>query len=363
MGALLLTAANAMASPKLGGALPLASVPLAFGGRRPYARRPRSSDLQVSIAMASYNGARFIGTQLESFRAQTRLPDELVVCDDGSSDGTPEMVERFAGTAPFAVRVERNPERLGYTKNFERAVSLCAGDLICLSDQDDSWFEDKIESVVAAFEAQPRAFLTVNDQLIADEGLEPTQATIFANTRKLGYPDRDLIAGCCTVFRRELNELLLPFPREVPYDSWIGTMADLLDVKALIERPLQLYRRHGGNTSNPLFAERKPGLWSVIRRFGLADSRQGWVNHIATLEIYERRIRERRDAADHISGPRGVERALARLAGEKAWIRRRLELLDRPRLARLPQVVRLWRQGFYARQFGLKSAVKDALRK
>jgi glycosyltransferase involved in cell wall biosynthesis len=313
--------------------------------------------------MASYNGARFIGAQLESFAAQTRPPDELVVCDDGSTDGTAELVERFGETAPFAVRVERNPERLGYTKNFERAISLCTGDLVCLSDQDDSWFPDKIASVIAAFEARPQAFATVNDQFIAEDGLTPSGATVFANTRKLGYGDVDLIAGCCTTLRRDLLPILLPIPREIPYDGWIGRLADLIGVKALIERPLQVYRRHGGNTTSPVVAERAPTTLTVIRRFGLDDPREGWRANIAQADLYAARIRERREQVAAIAGPGAADRALARLADEKAWLERRLDLLSHPRPTRLPRVARLWATGFYKSQFGLKSAIKDAIRR
>jgi glycosyltransferase involved in cell wall biosynthesis len=319
--------------------------------------------VRVSIAMASYNGARFIGAQLESFGAQTRLPDELVVCDDGSTDGTPELVERFGETAPFAVRVERNPERLGYTGNFERAIGLTTGDLVCLSDQDDSWFPDKIATVVAAFEARPETFATVNDQVIAEDGLTPSGATVFANTRNLGYSDVDLIAGCCTSLRRELLPILLPIPNGIPYDGWIGRLADLLGVKALIERPLQVYRRHGGNTTSPVVAERAPTTWTMIRRFGLDDPRAGWRSNIAQAELYAERIRERRAAVDSLAGAGAADRALARLAAEQAWLERRLALLARPRLARLPRIAKLWTSGFYRSQFGLKSAIKDAIRR
>ena len=86
----------------------------------------------ISIAMATYDGARFVAEQLASFAAQTRLPDELVVTDDGSTDGTLEIVERFAATAPFAVHIHRNPARLGYTLNFSEAVSKCEGEIIFL---------------------------------------------------------------------------------------------------------------------------------------------------------------------------------------------------------------------------------------
>jgi glycosyltransferase involved in cell wall biosynthesis len=319
--------------------------------------------MKVSVAMASYEGARFVGEQLESFRVQTRLPDELVVCDDGSTDGTPELVEAFAASAPFAVRVERNPERLGYTRNFERAVSLCSGEIICLSDQDDRWYPDKIERVLAELDAAPATLMTVNDQDIVLADARTSGATIFGNNRKLGFPDSNLIAGCCTSFRRPLLDLLLPVPEGIPYDSWFGTMADLLGVKKLIEAPLQMYRRHGGNTTDPIYADAAPGLFSLFRRFGLDDPRESWRRSLDILDLYAARIEERRGQAEALAGRDGMERALGRLEEEAARLRRRLELLALPRPARLVRVVKLWREGFYASQFGLKSAVKDAIRR
>ena len=96
-----------------------------------------------SVAMCTYNGARFLGAQLASVAAQARAPDELVVCDDRSTDETARVVEEFAAAAPFRVRLHVNERNLGTTRNFERAVSLCEGDLIALSDQDDVWAEGR----------------------------------------------------------------------------------------------------------------------------------------------------------------------------------------------------------------------------
>lgn len=101
--------------------------------------------MKMSIAMATYNGARYLREQLDSFAAQTRLPDELVVCDDGSSDDTLNILEEFARTAPFQVRIFRNDVNLGYAQNFARALERCVGDLVFLSDHDNVWFEDKID--------------------------------------------------------------------------------------------------------------------------------------------------------------------------------------------------------------------------
>src|SRR6266567_6944512 len=102
------------------------------------------SKSRISVAMCTYNGARFLREQLESIAAQSRLPDELVVCDDGSTDETVETIKAFVGRAPFAVRLEINSKNLGSTKNFEKAIGLCEGEIIALADQDDVWKPQKL---------------------------------------------------------------------------------------------------------------------------------------------------------------------------------------------------------------------------
>lgn len=321
------------------------------------------SQPRISIAMATYNGARFIEQQLESFATQTLLPAELVVTDDGSTDGTVEIVDRFAARGPFPVHTHRNSERLGYTHNFSRAASLCTGDIVCFSDQDDSWYPSKLARVAEEFAAKSGICLIVNDQAITDADLKPVGATIFDNNRRLGFPDSNLIAGCCTAVRREFLQALLPFPAEIPYDEWLGTMAELLGVKGLIEEPLQDYRRYGGNTTGSILAERAPTPWSLFRRFGLADPREAWNQQIERTSLFEQRILDRRDMLKGIAGAEAVKRALETLDDRRDWLRTRLRLLEFSRPLRLPHVFRMWRRGFYARQFGLKSAIKDAVRR
>lgn len=100
--------------------------------------------MKISIAMATYNGAKYLQEQLDSFVTQTRQPDELVVCDDGSSDATVEILRHFAAGAPFAVEIHENEVNLSHAKNFEKALSLCGGDVIFFSDQDEVWFPEKV---------------------------------------------------------------------------------------------------------------------------------------------------------------------------------------------------------------------------
>ncbi len=110
---------------------------------------------RISVAICTYNGEKYLSEQLASIAAQTRLPDEMVVCDDCSSDATPDLVEEFARSAPFPVRFFRNPINLRSTKNFEHAIALCDGDFIALCDQDDIWLPEKLARQLAILESDP----------------------------------------------------------------------------------------------------------------------------------------------------------------------------------------------------------------
>ena len=111
---------------------------------------------RISVAMCTYNGEKYLHQQLASIAQQTRLPEEMVVCDDCSSDSTPEIIEEFARTVPFPVRFFRNPQNLGSTKNFEKAIGLCTGDMIALCDQDDIWMPEKLARQAEMMERDPR---------------------------------------------------------------------------------------------------------------------------------------------------------------------------------------------------------------
>ncbi len=108
--------------------------------------------MTISVAMCTFNGARFLRAQLESIARQRRPPDELVICDDGSSDGSVEILREFAAGASFSIRIFCNEKNLGSTQNFEKAIQLCKGDLIALCDQDDIWLPEKLSRLLQIFE-------------------------------------------------------------------------------------------------------------------------------------------------------------------------------------------------------------------
>lgn len=103
--------------------------------------------MSISIAMCTYNGERYLREQLDSLSRQTCRPLELVICDDGSTDKTLQIIQDFTATAPFPVYLHVNPTNLGYADNFLKAAGLCQGEWVAFSDQDDVWMPEKIERV------------------------------------------------------------------------------------------------------------------------------------------------------------------------------------------------------------------------
>src|ERR1700741_2364768 len=128
--------------------------------------------MKISVAMCTYNGADFLPAQLESILAQSRKPDQIVVCDDGSTDETRAVLERFERESPDVILLRFNKKNLCSVKNFEQAIQLCNGDVIALSDQDDIWRQDKLQLIEQAF-SKSSTGLVFSDADIVDENLKP----------------------------------------------------------------------------------------------------------------------------------------------------------------------------------------------
>ena len=131
--------------------------------------------MKVSIALASYNGGAYILDQLKSFTTQSKLPDEVIVSDDCSTDNTVELIKKFAINAPFEIKIYVNESNIGYSRNFNNALSKTTGDLIFLSDQDDVWFNTKTEEVI------------VVDYKSQEDQKEVNQKNYFDSPYKGGY--------------------------------------------------------------------------------------------------------------------------------------------------------------------------------
>lgn len=311
--------------------------------------------------MATYNGSAYLEPQLRSLAEQTCLPDELVVSDDASTDDTRDVIERFAQTAPFPVRMFRNEHTRGYVQNFGSALAQTRGAVIFLADQDDVWLPGKIEAVHAVFCEREDVSIVVHDEVLADEDLRHSGLTRFEHFRRLGKKPSDLVAGCCTAMVGELLPLLLPIPATYPtHDDWIHAMGPAMGTRVVVEEPWILHRRHGHNASNSLTSSStiiSPKLRERYR-FLLAGSPK--LRREATLlRIEIARLREF-DETRQMNGSRFASFVSAKVARLDA-IESRLSVLRDLGLARLQSGIQLYRRGGYRHFSGAKSLVRDLL--
>ena len=311
--------------------------------------------LTTSIAMATFQGAKHLREQLESIARQSRRPTELVVSDDASQDGTPDILDAFARTAPFDVRVVRGHTRVGYVRNFERALQMCTGDIVFFCDQDDVWFESKVAVVCDVMQREPSRHVVIHDRVVVDGSLRSTGTSSLSALRARGGKLTSYVAGSSTALRRPLVDLVLPFPEpaRVGHDAWVHQVAHGLGVVGVLEQPLMYYRRHGANASRSLV---EPGRRSSRARLllvglsrQLSDSLSG---RRAELLLNQRDVqaslafRLRSPAAQALSADALSSASAADLRA--SHISLRLDAYRYGRLTRTKALGRAWRSAAYS---------------
>ncbi|MBE8564344.1 glycosyltransferase family 2 protein [Vibrio sp. OPT20] len=204
----------------------------------------------ISVCIATYNGGEFIIPQLNSILSQLGPCDEVIISDDRSSDNTVSLIRSLRDER---VRIVQNHRPPGYTNNFQSALELAKGEFIFLSDQDDVWHDCKIKIVMNQMQKYD---FVVHDAEVVDSKLNLLSPSIFQDRKaKQGFLNNFYkinYLGCCMAFRREVLEKALPFPGNrnyVTHDSWLTLIAEAYFKVKLLNKPLLLYRRHGGNTS------------------------------------------------------------------------------------------------------------------
>ncbi|HEU5020167.1 MAG TPA: glycosyltransferase [Pseudolabrys sp.] len=217
--------------------------------------------MTFSVALATYNGQEFLEAQLESLGAQTMRPAELVVSDDGSSDGTLAIVSRFAKKASFPVRILRNTRRLGYRTNFMQAAAACSSELIAFCDQDDVWLPNKLALMHNSF-YETDILLAYHNAVLIDAENRRRGHIFFRRGvqvfNSLSINPWRIIPGNVQVIRRSLLRLnplhvesVDPYcPEEpMPHDHWFPFWASVFGKIAYIPDSLTQYRLHHANTS------------------------------------------------------------------------------------------------------------------
>ena len=216
--------------------------------------------MKISVCMATFNGEKFIKEQVQSIIKQLSDADEIIISDDGSTDETINIISAFSdprirlvhnGSSPSTPAKQSRSYQV--TKNFENALRYATGDYIFLSDQDDVWEADKVESCLLLMKNK-KSNLIVHDATVVDESdavigpsyfeIVNSQKGFFRNIIKNAY------LGCCMVFDRSILLKSLPFPKDlIAHDMWIGLMAEKNGKVSFVENKYIRYKRHNGAVS------------------------------------------------------------------------------------------------------------------
>jgi glycosyltransferase involved in cell wall biosynthesis len=218
--------------------------------------------MSVSVCMATYNGEKYIREQISSILTQLKDGDEIIVSDDFSKDKTVEIIRSFNDPR---IKLIENTVQAGVIKNFEKALSVVKGDYIFLSDQDDKWQANKVETFLQYLKNYT---VVQSDATIVDQDLEFLHESYFKKKRvKAGFVTnliKNNFMGCCMAFHRKVLKVALPFPKHIPmHDQWIGLIGELLFSTCFIPNKLILYRRHTANASET--GSKSP--FDIMRKF------------------------------------------------------------------------------------------------
>lgn len=224
--------------------------------------------MKISVAMTTYNGEKYLLRQLDSLLHQLRPVDELVICDDCSTDSTWELLEEYRASHPdFPLHLHRNPENLGYRKNFRHALELCTGDVFFFCDQDDIWLPEKLRDMTDVLEENPGIQVLASSFTLIDSAdapipvkkirgwsnnnlysaVVPDGALVRIPLEKLVF--HNLCQGCAQAFRKSMRDSFLEhFTENMHHDWQLNVLAAAQDGLWFLNRPLFRYRIHAANT-------------------------------------------------------------------------------------------------------------------
>lgn len=224
--------------------------------------------IRCSVAMATYNGEKYLAEQIDSILINLKKNDELIISDDGSSDNTIKIIQEYQ-KKDKRIKLFCGPKK-GVKQNFANAINQCSGKYIFLADQDDVWESNKIDFVINVFEQQ-KCLVVVHNCYIVNEYLKPTQKNFFefrnSGSGILKNIWKNTYIGCCMAFDSSLKSRVLPIPNNIEmHDQWIGLIAEKYGKSVFVDECLIRYRRHGGNVSQM----KHYGIYKMLKnRFNL----------------------------------------------------------------------------------------------
>jgi glycosyltransferase involved in cell wall biosynthesis len=274
----------------------------------------------ISIAMATYNGERFLEEQLRSLNEQTTLPAELVVCDDASTDRTPKILAQFVQSASFPVKYLTNDQKLGWRKNFLKAASLCTSEYVAFCDQDDVWLKDKLACVESYLRRNPCTLLQHGFRLIDEQGKVISGDMDWENLELYEAPWRHSY-GLTQIFHSSLLEFSdlwelskdhFDHGQRMGHDHWIRFLASLLGHTQSIKEVLLHYRQHTNSVVGWWSPGDKPkqDLRVLARTFGDKDFKKKKREElVAFMELMVAAASARETIAQKVAARMGRENA------------------------------------------------------
>lgn len=216
--------------------------------------------MKISVALCTYNGEKYLAAQLDSILNQTVKAHEIVICDDGSKDLTIQILQHYDRLHPGLFKILSNEKNLGYSRNFEKAISNCTADIIVISDQDDLWHENKIEKTRNFFSQNPNADGVFHDlEIINDDQkiLEPSylnwkdisydfvkeninSGQLFIRQQTMG----SFVLGCALALRKSALEKYELRGFEIAHDYLISQKLAAKSKLGFIPETLSKYRQH-----------------------------------------------------------------------------------------------------------------------
>lgn len=212
----------------------------------------------ISIAMTTYNGEKFLKEQIDSILAQTYTDFELVIVDDCSTDSTWEILCTYKQNQK--VRIFKNEKNLGFKSNFEKAISLCTGDFIALSDQDDVWLENHLQVLLDTIDQKD---LACANAILVDKNLKDLGSRMSDVTKIKKIPSGSkalltyflsnhyFVQGSTCLLTKGFVQKALPIPTEIDYhDTWFSLFCAANNGLNYTKEPILLYRQHKNNVSD-----------------------------------------------------------------------------------------------------------------
>lgn len=237
-----------------------------------------------SVALCSYNGEKYIHQQIDSILNQTHRPSEIVVCDDGSTDRTPEILAEYQKQYPEIFRIYFNEINLRSVKNFEKAISLCSKEIIFLSDQDDIWAENKAEKIVSFLDNHAEIDVVATNGFCIDENgavhekYSLWDAPVFLKEKGKNIDYFEIIllcniaTGASMAFRAALKPEIMPFPvlKDYHHDEWIALNTARKGRFEFLNDKLFYYRTHQEQQVGGVFFDKtEEGKAKLMRFFDL----------------------------------------------------------------------------------------------